>query len=199
MKKLFCMGAALVMLAGSAATVKAEGYNRIGISYDLEIMSPNFGDNTNLNGFGVGYLHGFQITQMPLYIETGLNMTAGFWSEKEQGIKSSLTKLTFNVPVNVGYRFYFAGDTMNLMPYLGLNLKVNAMADRKVGDGDSYSLFKEPYKASYVQVGWHIGAVYNFSCFYAGLSYGTDFNRFVSNDGLKISTMNFNVSAGYQF
>lgn len=199
MKKLLSIAAAVLMLAGSAITAKAEGYNRIGIMYDLEIMSPNYGDNSNLNGFGVGYLHGFQITQMPLYIETGLNMTAGFWSETNGGVKKSLTKLTFNVPVNVGYRFYFAGNTMNLMPYLGLNLKCNAMADMKTGDSDSYSMFKEPYKASYVQVGWHVGAVYNFSCFYAGLSYGTDFNRFVSNDGIKISTMNFNVTAGYQF
>lgn len=206
MKKFFFVAATALVAAVSCPSMRAEGYNQVGVSYELETWSYKYLDKPDLNGFGIGYIHGFSLSKTtPVYLETGLKMTMGFWSEtyKDGRYKEELdlTKMSFSVPVNVAYKFNFADGKMGLSPYLGINLKLNALAKMKFTEGDeseSISLFDKDEMddpASRFQCGWHIGARFNYGSILLGLEYGTDFNRFFKEN----NTGTFGVTLGYQF
>lgn len=196
-KTLWAVVAATAAVSGSAY---AEGYNRAGISYELETMYPKHGDNLNLNGFGLNYIHGFGVSsKLPLFVETGAKFSAVFGSieEKDMGYtyKTDYQVMSLAVPVNVAYRFSFADGTMGIAPYLGLNFKFNLLAKGKEG-GESYNLFdKDVWDANRFQMGWHVGAVYNWNSIYAGLSFGTDFIEIAED----VATSTFNITVGYNF
>lgn len=205
MRKLTTTIAALAAIA-TVVPASAQGYNRIGASYELENLSVKHGDNINLNGFGVSYIHGFGLSKsIPLYLETGIKMSMGFYSDsyKEYGyeITEDITKMSFSVPVNVAYKVNF-GNGMSLQPYAGLNFKINALANAKFTeneDGDEYSetinLLKGDDSANVFQLGWHVGVGFNFHSLYAGLGYGTDFIKFADD----INSSSFNITLGYTF
>ncbi len=199
MKKTIVTTAACLLALGTTLPANAEGYNRAGLSYDLEMMSGG-GDSESLNGFGLSYTHGFSVSpKLPMYVETGLKMYMGFYGDKIGGADVNLTKLTFAIPVNFTYKFPFAANKMSISPYVGLNFKLNALAKMKASVGgysETVSLFdKDTWDANVFQMGWHIGANYQYSCFYAGLSFGTDFIRFAED----VNTSNFAVTVGYCF
>lgn len=205
MRKLTTTIAALAAIA-TVVPASAQGYNRIGASYELESLSAKYVDDYNLNGFGVSYIHGFGLSKsIPLYLETGLKMSMGFHSDsyKDYGyeITEDITKMSFSVPVNVAYKVNFGND-MSLLPYLGLNFKINALANAKYTeeeDGDKYSetvnLLKGDDSANVFQLGWHVGVGFNFHSLYAGLSYGTDFIKFAEY----VNSSTFNITLGYTF
>lgn len=198
----------------------AQGYNRIGLSYELETLSQKHADNTNLNGFGIGYLHGFRLSSsVPVYLETGLKMTAGFWSDSETEddyniyeYDYNMTKLSLAVPVNASYRFDLKNG-MSIQPYLGLNFKFNLLADCKIkeseydeddfelieSDSVTINLLKGENAANVFQLGWHVGVVYNYRWLNFGLSYGTDFIKFSSQKPYSVNSSTFNVTVGYNF
>lgn len=199
MKKTILSIALGILAVSVGNSAFAEGYNRAGLSYDLETMSGDE-DSKSLNGFGLSYTHGFSVThKFPMYVETGLKMYMSFYGDKIGSADFNITKMTFAVPVNCTYKFPFAADKMSLSPYVGLNFKINALAKEKVSHRDgseSISLFKkEAWDANVFQMGWHIGVNYQYSCLYAGVSFGTDFIRFAPG----VNTSNFALTVGYCF
>lgn len=211
MKKFLITAVALTALTVTIPA-SAQNYNRVGVSYELETWNVKHGDNINLNGFGIDYIHGFGLSKnIPLYLETGLKMSMGFYSdsyrdyEEEEKVEENITKMSFSVPVNVAYKVNL-GNNMSLLPYVGLNFKVNALANAKVtwkyddyldleSESETVNLLKGEDSANVFQLGWHLGVGFNYSKFYAGLSYGTDFIKFA--DGINSSS--FNVTLGYNF
>ncbi|MBD5251702.1 MAG: outer membrane beta-barrel protein [Bacteroides sp.] len=124
----------------SASRDYESSYNRFQISYVNERYSPSKGDATSTNGVGVKWLHGFHLTQeRPLYLQSGLDLHAGFWSEKNYGLKSSLTTINVAVPVNVAYQFPI-GEAFTIEPFVGLNLKVNVVAKAKNWGGAGFDI-----------------------------------------------------------
>lgn len=207
MKKTMLAIAFASMAFAGVNTASAEGYNRVGLSYDLESMSAS-DDTYNLNGFGVSYIHGFGVSAShPMFVETGIKMYTGFYGDKIMGfydddimnVNMNITKLTFEVPVNFTYKFPFAANKMAISPYAGLNFKFNTVADLKMSAGgysETVSMFdKDGMDANVVQLGWHIGANYQYSRFFAGLNFGTDFIRFAED----VNTLNFSITLGYCF
>ncbi|MCM1370206.1 MAG: porin family protein [Candidatus Amulumruptor caecigallinarius] len=196
MKKFFAVAAlAAVAVFGSNVKANAEDYNRVGLSYEMEMMNQKHGSDVNFNGFGVSYIHGFGLSSStPIYLETGLKYMAGWGSKND--VDYSI--MNFNIPVNVAYKFNFSDDTMSLVPYLGLNFKVNALAKAKIG-GHSQNLFKDVNEggidANVFQMGWHVGLGYNYKMIYVGAEFGTDFIKFADN----VHTMNLGVTVGYNF
>lgn len=213
---------AVAMILAFAFQGHAQDYNRIGLSYELETLNQKHGDNMNLNGFGIGYLHGFQLSStVPVYLETGLKMTAGFWGDSGDEMDDdyyefdqNLTKLSFAVPVNVSYRFKLQSG-ISIQPYLGLNFKINALAKSKIevseyeSDYDDYEfagsasktidLLKGEGAANVFQLGWHVGVGFNYRWFNFGLGYGTDFINFNSHKPYTISSSTFSLTVGYNF
>lgn len=199
----FTTGGGSSSMSTSGDEVKS-GYNFLGVSYVNTTIMPKHGDDMGMNGFGVKFIHGFSISQTrPMYIETGVNFTMGFDSDSEEiyddedlTVTSTLGSLA--VPVNFAYRFGLANN-IAIKPYAGLNLKFNVIGKTTASyddESESVSWFKkDTMNANRFQLGWHIGAGVEFSKFYLGLQYGTDFMEFAK----KVSTGTFELTLGYAF
>lgn len=173
-------------------------------------------------GVAIDYIHGFSLTKsIPLFLETGVGLDFGFWGDSESvryddgesyDFKLRLSTLSFAVPVNLAYRLQF-NDAFSLQPYLGLNFKINALANYKIeeeyededgyGDSDdeSFNMFDkddvgdDDFRWNRFQMGWHIGVGMNYNKFYLGLSYGTDFSQLWK----KTTTGTFKIGVGVNF
>lgn len=202
-------------VAVAALPAMADGYNRVTVSYENENYSPNEGsDGFNANGFGVEYTRGFGLASFPLYLEAGVKATFGFHSDSEKAgslkLEEKFTAINLNIPVNVAYRIDLGANNMSVTPYTGLNFRVRCMAQNKVTasyDGESESETMSWFDkddmgdktANRFQMGWNIGARFNYGPFGVGLGYTLDFMKFYSNGDYKVSTGMFNVGLSYTF
>lgn len=212
---IVCAATAMTISAQRAsdfATSASEtsSYNRISAGYLNENISPKGGDGMGLNGLFVDYVHGFSLTQsIPLYLETGLGIGAGFKSESDEDWEDYSVKnrlMYMNVPLNITYKFAVNPD-FSIQPLFGFNFKVNIVGKTKLEiddpdyedeegeinwfddddmDGSAFKRF---------QLGWHIGAGINYKAFYFGLSYGTDFIKIAK----KVNTGTFKIGVGFNF
>ena len=158
-----------------------------------------------LNGIAFDYMHGFSLSNAhPLYIEVGGRLTTYFNnSDASDFIGIDLgkpdTRLDLNlksrylnlaIPVNFGYRFDLGND-FKIMPYVGLYGRAHLWAKSKIEyafykDGkpvlnekfDSNPLKKDEDGVRAVkrfQVGWVIGANFQYKPFVFGVNFGTGF------------------------
>ena len=137
-------------------------YNRIALSYN----NTHFGfneylgsdNNFNINGFGVNYIHGFNVSKrLPMFIETGVNFNFELESKKSNKqiyndwirTKSTTQFINMQVPVNFTYRFTIT-DGVYVAPYAGLNFKLNIIGRYKdemktsFSDSELKDLFVDP-------------------------------------------------------
>lgn len=132
-----------------------KSYNRIGISYNNthygynDAYGKNHSDNNfGLNGIGIDYIHGFSVSSnIPLYIETGLNLDFNFgkksWDKEYDSdndwiqYKEKWNDINMQVPVNVAWKFA-VGEDFSVAPYLGLNFKVHFVTKSKSEIDASY-------------------------------------------------------------
>lgn len=232
------------LLGACASAAFAEGYNRVGLSYDNTRYSFNKDydddlDGVSTNGFGIDYIHGFSLSSStPIFLEAGLNLNFGFGGtdvgEKVtyqnywmQG-KVKYQNINLQIPVNFVYKFDLGND-MSLAPYVGLNFKFNLVSkkksyadhnipdsmldddDKKDFEGEWVNLFSsdddnmgdKDYTWNRFQMGWHVGVGFQYTKFYFGIQYGTDFIPAYSHtDGNwkpKVSTADLKVSLAYCF
>ena len=213
----------LGIIALGATTVKAQTdapstIQRVSVMYDLNTLSPKYGDNSYFNGVGAGYTVDFRVSKtLPLYVGTGLNLRVVFDKDKivfnkeydfvNIDVKSTLVNL--NLPVNVSYRVPVA-DNFYLTPQLGLDFRVQVFGQSKldldsdfpelnrlVSNDSKLNLFsKDDLGDAHLrrfQMGWHAALNFEYNRFNLGLSYGTDFVKIHKN----IGGSNFLVSLGY--
>lgn len=140
MKKV--LFAAALLVAG-VSVANAEGYNRVGVSYDYsnysfskDLKSEEDGiKGFGLNGFGVDYIHGFGLSEsLPMFLEVGGNINFNFgskdWGDKEEDEgfwaqpQRKFQNINLQVPVNFVWRFNVA-DEITIAPYVGLNFKLH--------------------------------------------------------------------------
>ncbi len=210
---------------GSAGGSEAntDSYNRVQVSYAPTFVSVDVegADGLTFNGFSVGYIHGFSLSKtLPIFIETGLNLNYGFYSDEEidgdvkddyySKYETNYSAMSLSVPVNFAYRFTL-NDKFSITPYTGLNLKFNVLGKKKVKESEIYYDDVDEWSEDYnmfdkkevgkdqqwkrFQIGWHIGAGVNYGSWYAGLEYGLDFNELCK----KTNTSSLSVSVGYTF
>lgn len=193
--------------SGGSLVKDCNPYDRIGIEYLNRTISydGSSDDDQSTNGVGIYYLHGISLSKdLPLFLEIGGKLDVGFWSDTYEGyyedFDTKLTTMSLSVPVNLAYKLSFGNGDFSILPYLGLNFRGNILAKQKFeGDGEdeTIDLFDkddvgkdEAWKR--FQLGWHIGAGFNYKQFYLGLSYGTDFIKIAK----KTSTGTFAVGIG---
>lgn len=187
-------------------------------------------EGRNLNGFGINYTHGFGVAEN-MFVETGLSFSLGFGTEAigekhsydgyYYQAKEKMNNINMRIPVNFVYRFDI-NDKFSVAPFIGLNFKLNLISRYKdfldTNDSD-YDADEEEWVNLYsdsednmdgkdytwnrFQMGWQIGATFEFSKFAVGLQYGTDFIPAYSHnfDGYKpkVSSSLFALSVGYTF
>lgn len=187
-------------------------------AYIEDIEDGDTDDYMGLNGFGISYTHGFPISQRyPMFIEVGggFNFLFRNLSDKDHGYKQALNTslITLEVPVNYVYRFNVGSD-WTIAPYAGLNFRAHLMfKDKiKISGGNSsinynYDNFKKNgafygltgHAYNRCTLGWQIGVGAQYKPLYFGLSYGTDFLRFYSYQGVHALEGTFKINVGFTF
>lgn len=190
----------------SSSSSDVPAWKGLRFSYDRTFMSYDYkgAEDTDMNGFSVGYVHSFNIAKsLPIFLETGAGINFAKWSESEDGADYSTTLLGLTIPVNFVYGISI-NDKLAIKPYTGLYLRANLMGkDKYEDDGESSedNLFDkddmggEDYTWNRVQVGWQIGTTLDINKFNVGISYALDFNEIAE----KQRTSNFSVRLGYNF
>lgn len=179
--------------SGSSSSADTEDYNRVGVTYNNWNMSPKGGDGTSFSGVGIDYIHGFSISsELPLFVETGAKFMAAFKSE--DGVKGTYGYIS--VPANIAYKFTFNNPDLSVVPYTGINFKLNLLGKYTYDDDDAedYDWYSDG-DCKRFQMGWQIGAGLNYKQFYVGLGYELDFIKIAE----KVNTSNFYVGVGYNF
>lgn len=237
MKKLILIAIAAVMTAGMASaqivqttssqisyrkevkTVREhKDYNRIALSYNrfnCKAGGHYVSDSESLgtNGVGLEYVHGFNfLKSQPMYIETGVKLMyhSGTKTESDDydDYKYGLRGFNISIPLNYVYRLKI-NDEFSVLPYTGLNFRINCMAEE--GENDTYYgddemewtdlfddyYYDEPYKR--FQLGWNIGAGVQFGKLYLGLGYTLDMMKAFGDSDANLKTGNFNLTLGVQF
>lgn len=138
-----------------------EGWSRIAISYNPTtiFIDEKGADNLNLTGFSLGYTKGISISkQLPLFVEAGINAQFAlkkFDSEDAEDtglisniegyeVENKITTMNLNIPVNLAYKFN-AGN-VSIVPYAGINFKINILGKTKYSLEDPDDLKNSYYE-----------------------------------------------------
>lgn len=190
----------------------AKDYNRLGVSYNYQSIKFNnyYWNQINqmpTNGFGFGYLHGFNILRhAPLYIETGLSFDFG-WGERTEGYKYLYRKnpdiyleskqkyrhSDMRIPLNISYKFNLGRDWF-ISPSAGVNFMVNLLQDTKVdiyhndkltSGGDAFwspLMDKEynPYPWKTSEFRWQAGLNLTYRHYFLTAEFSRGFSRIVN-------------------
>lgn len=172
-------------------------------------------------GFNAGWLGGFNIagSVLPLYMETGVTMKVGFpnlgESEYDEGSRWWKT-LSFEVPVNVTYRYNIPNTKIRLSPYFGFHFKINALATNKYSYkikqyDDTGKLYYESYQERLnmfdergtrrFQFGMQVGANFEINHFFVGAGWERDFMpvKIDEDEGPEIRNSGMRVNIGWTF
>lgn len=152
----------------------------------------------------------------------------GCGDEYTVAYKTVSQHLMINVPINLMYKFQLPNSSITLEPYVGLNLKGHILGrmktkytyeaccdemeevfeeweDEEDEDDDVLNYFDKDdmggkkYVATRFNVGWQIGANVDFGSAFVGISYGSDFNKFLKIDGEEWKYSALNVTLGLRF
>lgn len=143
--------------AGGGATTSAadtEGWSKIYVSYDPMTAEYDVdgADDLDFTGISFGFAKGFSISQsMPLFVEAGLGLTYGWWSEddgesdSEDGYSYSysfeekIKMFSLKVPVNLAYKFAIPNSNISVTPYAGISMRLNLSAKGEWEESESYT------------------------------------------------------------
>lgn len=176
-------------------------------SYKPITIDYNGGDD-DLTGFSAEYIFSFKLSDTaPLFLESGLGYQYATYEESEEAegikVKAELALHSLYVPFNLGYKHSF-DKKFTIMPFIGLNLRGNVSGEITLSEnyyGEKYDLdvFKdndmEDEAWNRFQIGWQIGIGLNINKFYAGISYGSDFNELYEDAKFKTTS----ITLGFNF
>lgn len=236
--KIFATGALLAISLCASAQSKTTIPNEWQTGYfqwNPSTFVPKKGDDQSFTGLSLGWSKAFSISQThPLFLEAGVGLQYSFYSEDEseteridgERVKVTLTEkyngLSMKVPVHLLYAWDIPNSKVQLIPFVGLNLRYNFSGkikyewDASVGgytlDADDleeagfedqdYNVFdkddmggsKNTWKR--FQIGWELGVKARFNQKYLlGISYGSDFSEIAKK--VKIHTTS--ITLGYCF
>ncbi len=205
--------------AAGGETTEATGWSGLRLSYNPISVNPDKGDGIDMTGFTLGYVKSFGVSStMPLFVETGLNLTYATYSEDgeyyyddddyyfEFDGEDKYTWISASIPVNFGYK-YVVNETVSLFPYVGVTLRGGISAKRKITleyDGESesedYNMFDKDdvgkdAQWKRFQIGWQIGVGAHFNQFFVGASYGSDFSELAKKVKASVPA----ITVGYNF
>lgn len=185
-------------------------------------------DAITLNGVGIGMDMAFRPNKnIPLALGGGLKFHYAYGKIENSTqflkmpveIDGMLREIAMGIPLNI-FSYINIGENVALEPYVGINFKINFMAESKTEykfknkkDQDLFDKYNKEddkwvdyYKKDDVgkdnkwnvfQMGWQIGAGLKIHKLYLGLQYGTDFIPTFKNKEAQINSGTFSVKLGY--
>ena len=187
-------------------TQSSDTWRGLKVSYKPITLDYNGGDDA-LTGFSAEYVLSFKLSDTtPLFLESGLGYQYVTYEESAEAegvkIKAELALHSLYVPFNLGYKHYF-DEKFAIMPFIGLNLRGNISGEMTLSEdyyGEEYDLDlfddndMEDEAWNRFQIGWQIGIGLNISKFYAGISYGSDFNELYEDAKLKTTSITLGIN-----
>lgn len=208
--------------SGSSTSVGSnEGWSTFYVQYNpIKAHWEDHGEDEDysLNGFTVGYNHAFSVSKsIPLFVETGLGLQYAMYSDEVligwdnttgEDVNGDVkwNVLSLKVPVNIMYKWNIPNSKVALMPFLGLSLRFNLLANGNTTNDDydydeDFNMFDEDDMGedgtwNRFQVGWQIGVNAQFNdSWLVGVSYGTDFSEIWEDTKVKTTS----ITLGYCF
>lgn len=190
MKKLLTLAIVALMSLGASAQLissnmltkqKGEktGYNRLTFSYNS--ITYGLEDADAWSGVSLDWTKGISVSSsLPLYIETGVGVTYGWYSDKAEGVEVTGNYLGAKVPVNVTYKIDCGDSGIKIAPFAGIYFRGNFVCSETYtynGREKDWDAFDDA-DASRFNVGMNFGAGMEYKKLYLGLSYSKDFNKF---------------------
>ena len=125
-------------------------YNRFEFGYlpsTVSFSDDDYGDDFKMQGFYVGYTHGFNLTsKLPLFLEFGGQVqfrtgksesfddvvynSYNYYTIAEVEVTPKSNLLSLNIPVNLAYRLNINND-FAITPYFGFDFRINLMGKCK--------------------------------------------------------------------
>lgn len=229
MKKIYFLVLAVAMMAfsvsasaqfmNSSSSMSSSSavesiFNTFDVTYSPMNLNAKYGDVTNsekLNAVSLNWNQARAIsTSVPVYLTYGAGVQYAWMTDSDDDWKSTSSFLTVKVPVNLLYNFNIPSTSVNLMPYVGLNLQGHILGQEKMtySDGDS----KETHNLNYFSkkdmddepfnrfvVGWQIGAKVAFNKYFVGVAYEGPVSNLYKEGDLKINYNGVNISLGLMF
>ncbi len=203
--KSFALAASFVILGGTAANVRAEGYNQVNISYVNNSFSYGGAISTDaykLNGLGIEYLRGFGVSKsLPMFVEGGLNFNFAFG----EVLDKPASHIGMAIPVSFAYKFNIK-DVFTIKPYAGIDFNIGLVGKNRLSnDGDEEAEWNNWYDTdedshwSRFNLGWHIGADFQYSHFIVGLKFTSDITKVYKNELTHVNNNVIAVKLGYTF
>lgn len=158
---------------------------------------------SNINNVSIGVNYAYRIAQH-FYVEPGLAAQVSFWNEKENSTTHSRGDFQLKVPLNVVGKWRIGGTSVNVLPFLGLNMRGSIANWSDLKDDreyqadypDLYNLDHHENALRRFMFGWQAGVKFNFSDrFIVGAAYGSDFTKFQ----LQCRLQSISVAAGIIF
>lgn len=182
----------MLPLAGLAqSSDETDNYSRLDLS--LVSQQPVYASDGvtawsthNLQGVGVGYLFGINVTghHLPLFLEVGPECSFTRRSEEIDYWDIQLNKtsdevntqlLSLSTPLDLSYHCRLNDDVV-LAPAVGLQAKVNLLA-KVSSEGETTNLLDG--EARRFQLGWNLGCGLYYNRLYLGLRFTSDVTPFL--------------------
>ncbi|MDE7388730.1 MAG: hypothetical protein K2M97_05700, partial [Muribaculaceae bacterium] len=160
------------------------------------------GNDISLQGFGLEYIRGFKVSKKyPMFVEAGVNFNFTFG--KAFGMSSQ--HIGMNIPISYAYKFNIK-DKFAIKPYVGIDFKVSLVGRSKEVDSDDDSEWGNWYSEEFndpawkrFNLGWHLGADFQYRRYNIGFAFTSDITKVASNKYFKVSNNAFALKLGYTF
>jgi hypothetical protein len=194
-------------------------FNTFDLTYSpLTLKSSEDGDaeTQDFNAISLNWNQARLLTSnLPIYLTYGAGLQYAWKTDSENednySYRKTISFLTIKVPVNVMYNFNIPNTSVNLMPYVGLNLQGHILGQNKYSyeydgetESESYSFFSkddmgEDAVFNRIVLGWQIGAKVSFNKYFFGVAYQGPVTNLYKEDDFKINYSQVNVSLGIMF
>lgn len=161
-----------------------ENYSRFSASYASMKYSADGHDSDAMDGFDLGWDHGYSISNnMPLYLEGGIHGQFNTISFDNYNDDDTYYHVSVSVPLNLTYRLNVADSGLIVAPFAGINLKGNIVDDACDDD------------LNRIQCGYQVGLNLGFKALNVQVAYKADITEIAE----KVKTNTFLVGLGINF
>lgn len=217
MKSLKWMVLAVLAMVCTFASAQSDFflYGKNNISVGFASLAAKNADNS-LKGGRISYTRIFELNEyVPVFLEAGAQVQYATVSEHEifkgKGVRSEFDLGYLAIPMNVGYHFNIGESGFSIAPKAGLIFVANIIADLdiKMNNQNFNISWFDDLKAQRFNFGWQVGGEIAYKQVVLGVTYGQDFNNFISDKKIPVGNTEldfvsskwkrFNISIGCRF